>query len=675
MTRDDLEVPDGGFCQHRRGDGDVAEPLMETTESASDAELLRDYRERRSEQAFASIVERHSPMVTQVGLRVLGGRIADADDVAQAVFMTLAQSPAAVGDPERLAGWLHASATFTARKLIRTRTRRARNEARAAVANAMAATGEPGADDDPELRRRLDDELAELPAILREAVILCHLEGRTQREAAAIAGCPMGTIGWRASEGIKRLRERLERRGLAEASIAALLALWGHAPLAPSAPAARTVASTKLLAGVSALVVAIAAVAALAMPHGPRAVQPAGAALTAAPVAATAPTPAHALTLALSDLAYVGSFRVPHGGATGQDNAVFEYADAGLAFDRARHGLFLKGHAYGQLVAEIGILEPRPIADGDLGALPVATVLQDFAEITGGHLQDEGVGNGVAIRALLLHGGRLIGACTGNLDHADQQRLGFFTASPTLAATEFHGLFRVGAPEVHERSIACCLGEVPPGWEQPLQGTVLAGGVSLGPTIAAIDPVRLGSVAAPAAMLVEYPPDHPTLGAWGDVGPHPVFNSTTTCSGIVFAPGTRTVLVFGTTGMGEVHVGIGTADRALDGHPGDDGVMRVYDPANLSGPCQHAWPYRAYVWAYDADELAQVAAGRKRPWEVVPYAHGPLELPVDSGQNQLDGVAYDAEAGLLYVAQANAEHLDRYSSRPLIHVFRLSAPR
>ncbi len=667
---------------------------MTTLTNACDAELIRDYRASRSEVAFAQIFARHAPMVQQVALRLLDGKSADADDVVQAVFMSLAKSPEDVGIPDRLAGWLHGATVRTARKLVRSRQRRRRNEASAAPPDAVEWDAEAGVAD---LRCQLDAWLAELPDLLREAVVLCHLEGRSQREAAAIAGCPVGTLGWRASEGIKRLRERSSRLGLADASVAAAMAAWSSAaPGATAAPVAAQLGHASAVAKAAWLKVAVTASALVAIAGVAVAAAALASALARAaqghPAIATPAAPAAPASfeqgapgppaggagprLALADIGYLGSFRVPAGRFGAGENAVFDYNDHGLAFDPGRHGLYLKGHAYGQLVAEISIPSPARILDGRLADLPIATVLQGFADVTSGHREDERLSRGVQIRGLLLDGGALIGACTRNDDTAFSQSLDFFTAGPRLDAPECHGLLQVGAPGMSAKMLAEYLCPVPAQWSSRLRGTLLCGGTGLGPSIAALDRARLaGGDAVMATPLVYYPSEHPALGARGEPGPHPMYNRTTDCTAIVFPVGSRTVLVFGSTGLGQVHEGIGTDDRAMDGRPGPDGVTRVYDPANHAGQCPHAWPYAAYAWAYDADELALVAAGAKHPWEVLPYAAGPVPLPVDSGTNVINGAAYDATEGVLYLEQASAEHLDLYSSRPLIHAFRLAQAR
>ncbi len=60
----------------------------------------------------------------------------------------------------------------------------------------------------------LEEELAALPPGERGAVVLCHLRGRTQRQAAAELGLPFGTFRRQLDRARDRLRDRLEARGI-----------------------------------------------------------------------------------------------------------------------------------------------------------------------------------------------------------------------------------------------------------------------------------------------------------------------------------------------------------------------------------------------------------------------------------------------------------------------------
>ena len=64
-------------------------------------------------------------------------------------------------------------------------------------------------EDEQSVRRAVED----LPAELREVVVLRELEGMSYKEIAAIAGIPMGTVMSRLARARERLRERLGGRG------------------------------------------------------------------------------------------------------------------------------------------------------------------------------------------------------------------------------------------------------------------------------------------------------------------------------------------------------------------------------------------------------------------------------------------------------------------------------
>jgi hypothetical protein len=66
----------------------------------------------------------------------------------------------------------------------------------------------------PELRPLLDRELNGLPEHYRLPLLLCDLEGRTIKEAAALLGCPQGTVAGRLARGRKLLAKRLANRGV-----------------------------------------------------------------------------------------------------------------------------------------------------------------------------------------------------------------------------------------------------------------------------------------------------------------------------------------------------------------------------------------------------------------------------------------------------------------------------
>src|SRR5690348_2567410 len=83
--------------------------------SARDADLLERFVRQRDEEAFASLVSRHGPMV----LRLCGRRLGDAhaaEDAFQATFLVLARKADSVRFPDQLACWLYGVACRVSRE-------------------------------------------------------------------------------------------------------------------------------------------------------------------------------------------------------------------------------------------------------------------------------------------------------------------------------------------------------------------------------------------------------------------------------------------------------------------------------------------------------------------------------------------------------------------------------
>jgi RNA polymerase sigma factor (sigma-70 family) len=220
----------------------------------TDQHLLAEYKATRCANAFKAIVGRHSLMVFRTSLRVTK-HVPDAEDVTQGVFLLLAQSPQQV--KHNLAGWLHQVAHNLSLQSLRSRNRQ-RQHLQAVTCRSGERPRSPE-NDLREVREEIDAALWQLPDSLREAVILCYLEGRPQDEAARLADCPRATLAWRLGEGLRRLQAILSRRAtlLSPLVLAALVseetaaampaaALTKVEALASVAPAANTSAAGAL---------------------------------------------------------------------------------------------------------------------------------------------------------------------------------------------------------------------------------------------------------------------------------------------------------------------------------------------------------------------------------------------------------------------------------------------
>ena len=176
---------------------------------AADCALIRRFHEQRDEDAFAELVRRHGPLVFGACRRVLGDGHA-AEDAFQATFLLLARRAARLTQPGSLAGWLYVTAVRVAQAGRRSELRRRQRE-RQAVRPVNAST------DDltwREIRERIDAEIASLPVVYRQPLILCYLQDFPQAEAAKQLGVRPAVLRGRLERGRTKLRRRLEKLGL-----------------------------------------------------------------------------------------------------------------------------------------------------------------------------------------------------------------------------------------------------------------------------------------------------------------------------------------------------------------------------------------------------------------------------------------------------------------------------
>ena len=178
-----------------------------------DAGLLARFLATQDEAAFAALVRRHGPMVVGVCRRVAGDHHL-AEDAFQAVFVVLAAKAGSIRPRSALAAWLYAVAYRTA---LRARTMSDRRRRRECPVATLPDAPDPRADaaETADLVEVLDAEIARLPDHLRLPVVLCELQGRGRREAAAELRIAEGTLSSRLAAARKALAGRLKNRGVA----------------------------------------------------------------------------------------------------------------------------------------------------------------------------------------------------------------------------------------------------------------------------------------------------------------------------------------------------------------------------------------------------------------------------------------------------------------------------
>jgi RNA polymerase sigma factor (sigma-70 family) len=194
---------------------------VRAADALSDGDLVSRFTRQRDEEAFAELLRRHGPMVLGVCRRVLG-ESADAEDAFQATFLVLVRKAGGLHRPASVANWLHGVAHRTA---LKARSEAAKRRQREREAAAVSATSTADNLIWRDLGPVLDEEIQHLPSRYRAPFVLCHLEGKTNEEAAQLLGCPKGTVLSRLSRARELLRARLTKRGitLSTATLAALV--------------------------------------------------------------------------------------------------------------------------------------------------------------------------------------------------------------------------------------------------------------------------------------------------------------------------------------------------------------------------------------------------------------------------------------------------------------------
>jgi len=143
-----------------------------------------------SEAAFATVVERHGPMV----LRVCRHLLADghlAEDAFQVTFLLLARRARSIHNPDALAGWLHRVARRVALRALSRIQRRNDRERRAEGEIAVAADNRVERD---ELCAFVHQEIDRLADAQRLPILLCAVEGLSHEEAVQRLRWPVGTV-------------------------------------------------------------------------------------------------------------------------------------------------------------------------------------------------------------------------------------------------------------------------------------------------------------------------------------------------------------------------------------------------------------------------------------------------------------------------------------------------
>lgn len=193
-------------------------------------QLLADYADAGSEEAFRELVTAYIGMVHGSALRLVDGNLQLAEEVAQTVFTDLARHAKSLSPKIMVGGWLHRRTCHVAATVMRSERRRLNREWEAYQMNSLSSDESLA-----QVAPVLDEAINQLSTHDREAIML-HFFERSNLQAV---GQAMGTTGGAAQKRVERALEKLRgllaRRGVT-LSVSALALVVGSAS-ATAAPA------------------------------------------------------------------------------------------------------------------------------------------------------------------------------------------------------------------------------------------------------------------------------------------------------------------------------------------------------------------------------------------------------------------------------------------------------
>lgn len=176
-------------------------------------DLLVEEARRGSREDFAELVRRHRQRIYGLVFRMAGNH-ADADDLAQEVFLTAWKSIASFNRGSSFYTWLYRIAVNTSLTFLKKRSReKARTEFHENMAGAETRRGPSSPEGNSvlnELKGRMDEAIESLPGHFRASFVLVASQGLSHAQAARVLGCSENTVSWRMHKARKLLQARLK---------------------------------------------------------------------------------------------------------------------------------------------------------------------------------------------------------------------------------------------------------------------------------------------------------------------------------------------------------------------------------------------------------------------------------------------------------------------------------
>ncbi|MEE9613776.1 MAG: RNA polymerase sigma factor [Thermodesulfobacteriota bacterium] len=154
--------------------------------------------------AFECLANRHYTLVYRTAYKWCGIR-ADAEDIAQEVFVKLARAIRGFRGGSSFTTWLYRITVNTAKDFHRSNAAKKSREAAYIEEESAEKAAAGGPDNNPVSSEDIYGAIEKLPIKQKEAVLLVLAEGLSHREAGVILGCAETTVSWRVFQARRKL--------------------------------------------------------------------------------------------------------------------------------------------------------------------------------------------------------------------------------------------------------------------------------------------------------------------------------------------------------------------------------------------------------------------------------------------------------------------------------------
>jgi RNA polymerase sigma factor (sigma-70 family) len=216
----------------------------------NDSELLRKYAHSRSDEAFAELVRRHVDLVYSAALRQTEGDAALAQELTQLVFFELSRKARDLLRHPTLAGWLYTCVRWTAANKRRAQQSRQRRQIEYHTMSQLLSSESPESAWQ-HLRPILDDALHELGEKDRTAIVLRFFEDLSLQRVGLELGLSENAARMRVERALRKLRDRLSKRGITSTSSALAAAIILGAIVTAPAGLAASISTSAIALGAS----------------------------------------------------------------------------------------------------------------------------------------------------------------------------------------------------------------------------------------------------------------------------------------------------------------------------------------------------------------------------------------------------------------------------------------